>query len=86
VFVLFNPPPTRIRRSMSFFEIFKKTDYIGVLMLAVGAALLTIPLVWGGSLHPWNSAYVIPFLIIGPLIIIAFGIYGGFPNHKKSFQ
>lgn len=83
VFFLFNPPPTRTARTISFFEILKKTDYLGVIMLAAGAALLTIPLVWGGSLYPWNSAYVIPFLVLGPLVIVAFGIYGKLPNHKR---
>jgi hypothetical protein len=53
-------------------------DYIGITLLALGGALLTIPLVWGGSLYSWNSAHVIPFLIIGPFLLITFGIYGKF--------
>jgi hypothetical protein len=60
----------------TFGELLKTVDYIGIVMLALGGALLTIPLVWGGSLYAWNSVQVIPFLVIGPLLLVAFGVYG----------
>ena len=74
--LFYHPPPTRLRKQQTLTAMLKSIDFIGIALLSCGAVLLTIPLIWGGSLYAWNSARVIPFLILGPVLLIVFSIYG----------
>ena len=76
VLLFYNPPPTRFRRQQTFKTLLKSIDFIGIGLLSGGAALLTIALVWAGTTYAWSSAYVVPFLVIGPLVLVAFCFYG----------
>jgi hypothetical protein len=76
VFFGYHPPPTRFLREQTYHETLRTIDFLGVFLLALGAALLVIPLVWGGGAYAWSDAHVISFFVVGPLILIAFGIYG----------
>lgn len=81
--LFYNPPPTRFRRQQTFTTLLKSIDFIGIGLLSGGAALLTIGLVWAGTTYAWGSAYVVPFLVIGPLVLIAFCFYGK-PHPRPS--
>ncbi|ANB11859.1 Vba5p [Sugiyamaella lignohabitans] len=72
--LLFNPPKV----AGSFKEKIKKVDYIGVLLLAIGLSCLLLPLSFGSSTSPWNSAEVISLFVIGFFGCIAFFIYNFF--------
>lgn len=76
VTLFYNPPPTRFRRQQTIANLLKSIDFIGIGLLTGGAALLTVGLVWAGTTYAWNSSHVVPFLIIGPLVLIAFCFYG----------
>jgi hypothetical protein len=76
VFLFYNPPPTRFRRQQTIAKLLKSIDFIGIGLLSGGAALLTVGLVWAGTTYAWNSAHVVPFLVIGPLVLVAFCFYG----------
>lgn len=76
VAAFYRPPPTSLRKHATFQQLLKSIDFIGIFLLALGSALLTIALVWGGTTYPWNSSHIIPFLVTGPLVLIAFGVYG----------
>ncbi len=74
--IFFRPPPTRFRQQATLLQLLKSIDFIGIFLLALGSALLTVGLVWGGKIYAWNSSHVIAFLIVSPLVLSGFGIYG----------
>ena len=76
VFVFFKPPPTELRREHAAKEMWRSIDFIGLTLLVAGLVILIVPLVQGGTTYPWSSAQAISMLTIGPLLIIAFGIFG----------
>jgi uncharacterized membrane protein len=53
----------------------KNIDWIGVALLTVGATFFLIGLSTGGVDHPWASAFVLSFMLIGVLIIVAFAMW-----------
>ncbi|KAI9014035.1 major facilitator superfamily domain-containing protein [Hyaloraphidium curvatum] len=50
----------------------KKLDWIGTSLLAVGVCFFLVGLTTGGVDHPWNSAFVISFMVVGALVLAAF--------------
>ena len=38
--------------------------------------MILLALTWGGGNYAWNSAAVVASLVLGFLLIIAFGLYG----------
>lgn len=53
----------------------KAIDWIGTALLSVGVTFILVGLTTGGVDHPWNSAFVIGFLVSGFVICILFGIW-----------
>lgn len=76
VAVLYKPPPTKLRRENTTTSEIKSIDYYGILLLLCGVVGIVTGLTWGGNAYPWKSVRVILFLILGALLLIAFGIYG----------
>ena len=37
-----------------------------------------LPLIWAVSIYPWKSSHVIAMLVLGPVLLIVFGLYGSF--------
>lgn len=53
----------------------KNFDYFGTSLYATGLVFLLLGLSWGGGKYPWNSAYVISFIVIGIISFIAFVLW-----------
>jgi hypothetical protein len=56
-------------------ELLKAFDWIGLILFMGGLVVFLIGLSWGGSVHPWKSAEVIAFIVVGGCTIIVFVIY-----------
>jgi predicted acyltransferase len=54
---------------------FKELDFGGLFLFLAGIVLFIIGLSWGGTVHPWSSAYVVCTIVIGLCTLIAFGLY-----------
>jgi len=62
--------------NLSLKEIVWLSDPIGSFFYIGGSTLILLALTWGGGNYAWNSAAVVASLVLGFLLIIAFGLYG----------
>ncbi|KAH6681599.1 siderophore iron transporter [Halenospora varia] len=75
-FICYHPPSHKeLDRTKSLGKKLKEIDYIGVLLFSGGLTSFILGLSWGGGLHPWNSVSVILPIVLGFVILVAFGIY-----------
>lgn len=58
-------------------------DYLGLLLFTGGLLLFLMGLSWGGSVHPWGSSYVIGTMVVGALMLVAFGLWEAFGKLKE---
>jgi hypothetical protein len=83
-FFFYHPPNFEMKhgrgKKMQFIKDF---DYIGMGLVTLGLLLFLMGLSWGGALHPWKSAHVISTLVVGALLLIAFGLYETFMKLKE---
>lgn len=82
-----NLPLTAISAGLAFFFMdlkplegsllsrLRRLDWYGMGLFTVGSTLFSLPLSWAGSLYPWSSWRTIVPLVIGFVILVAFGIY-----------
>ena len=69
-------PFLRLRQiDMAFGAKIRRLDWVGMLLFAVGATCLALPLSWADSLYSWGSWRTIVPLIIGILVMVVFGVY-----------
>ena len=71
--VFYQPPPRR--SDMTRRELAKQIDYVGGLLSAAGLTLFLVGLSLVSQGYGWTSAQILAPLIIGALLIIAFGIW-----------
>jgi hypothetical protein len=64
-------------------QVLKEFDYIGLVLFIGGLLVFLIGLSWGGSVHPWKSAYVIGTLVCGFAGLVAFVCYECFVPLKE---
>lgn len=70
------PRPSRGNFSQTLFYYLKEFDTIGLLILATGLALFLLSFnIYSYQAEQWKSPLIICFLVIGFLLIIAFGIW-----------
>ncbi|KAK8024611.1 trichothecene efflux pump [Apiospora rasikravindrae] len=50
-------------------------DFGGLFLFCAGMTLFLVGLSWGGTTYPWRSAPVLATLIIGIVVLVAFGFY-----------
>lgn len=85
--VLFYHPPKfqGLHRDRTVREELAELDFGGILLYVAGFFLFLLGLAWGGSVHPWTSAYVLAPLIMGFFVMVGFVCYGMFlPQHLIS--
>ena len=75
VLTTYFPPPPLLRRQGQLKEIFKRVDYIGILLFCGSLASLLIGLTWGGTTYAWNSKEIIATLVCGCLGLVVFGFW-----------
>lgn len=69
------PPPRPNRQSLSKKEIISNIDFVGGFLSIAGLILFLAGLQWGGYQYSWKSAHVLVPLILGFLILVAFGFW-----------
>ena len=76
IFVGYRPPKRHTRLDhLSIWEKIGYCDVTGCLLLTAGLTLLLVGLNLGGNLYPWNNSRVISTLVVGCVILVAFGLY-----------
>jgi hypothetical protein len=75
--IAFYYPPTfqMKHRSERMMDYVKHFDYVGAFLYTLGLLLFIMGLSWGGSVHPWKSAYVIVTIIVGVALLAAFTLW-----------
>ncbi|KAH8597749.1 MFS multidrug transporter-like protein [Bisporella sp. PMI_857] len=89
--VFYFPPPRINSLGLSNKEIIEQIDFVGGFLSIAGMILFIAGLLWGGYQYAWTSAHVLVPLILGGLLLIAFGVwevYGAkypmFPKRLKK--
>ena len=76
LFLGYRPPQRHTRLDhLSFWQKLRRLDLTGSLLLAAGLSLFLTGLNLGSGSFPWKSAKVISTLVIGIVLLIAFGVY-----------
>ncbi|OGM40964.1 hypothetical protein ABOM_010480 [Aspergillus bombycis] len=76
LFIGYRPPKRHTRFDhLSFWQKLGCVDLPGFFLLTAGLSIFLTGLNLGGGLYTWSSAPVLATLIIGILVLIAFGIY-----------
>lgn len=76
IFVGYRPPKRHTRLDhLSFLQKLGRLDLPGCGLLTTGLTLFLTGLNLGGGIFTWTSAPVLATLIIGIVILIAFGVY-----------
>lgn len=85
------PPPRVNSQGLSRKEVISRIDFVGGLLSIAGMILFMAGLQWGGYQYPWKSAHVLVPLILGAVLLIAFGVwevkvakYPMFPSRLKQ--
>ncbi|CZR51778.1 probable trichothecene efflux pump [Phialocephala subalpina] len=89
--IFYFPPPRVNSTGLSRREIIGQIDFVGGFLSIVGIILFIAGLLWGGYQYKWTSAHVLVPLLLGAVLLIAFGfweIYGAkypmFPSRLKQ--
>ncbi|KAL3472342.1 major facilitator superfamily domain-containing protein [Aspergillus californicus] len=89
--LFYYPPPRVNSEGLSRSEIIKRIDFVGGFLSIVGLILFMAGMQWGGYQYDWDSAHVLAPLILGAVLLIAFGfweVYGAkypiFPSRLKQ--
>lgn len=73
---LFYCPPRRANRSgLTKKQILKRIDITGGVLSTGGITLFLAGLTWAGNQYPWTSAHVLAPIVIGAVLVIAFGVW-----------
>lgn len=83
-------PPKRHTRldHLSFWQKLGHLDLPGFALLTSGLTLFSVGLSLGGGLYPWTDAHTLATLIVGFVVLVAFGVYewkgttSGILNHE----
>lgn len=59
---------------------FARIDWIGFVVFSLGTTASVLPLSWAANLYPWSSWKTIVPLVIGIIVLIAFGFYESKPQ------
>ncbi|GAQ03810.1 hypothetical protein ALT_1131 [Aspergillus lentulus] len=85
------PPPRVNSQGLGRKEVIRRIDFVGGLLSITGLILFLAGMQWGGYQYPWTTAHVLAPLILGFVILVAFGlweIYGAkypiFPTRLKQ--
>jgi MFS family permease len=73
--IFYFPPQRPNSAALSRRETLRRIDYVGGLLSIGGLILFVMGVQWGGYQYGWGTAHVLVPLILGIVLIIAFGFY-----------
>lgn len=86
-FFCYYPPTFHMKNGdKTFWSKLADLDYIGLFLYTGGLLLFLMGLSWGGSVHPWKSAYVLCTMIIGAVMLVVFALYESFAKLKEPMM
>jgi len=71
----FPPNFHMINSELTKWQEVKRVDYGGLFLYFSGLILVLLGFTWAQGIYGWNSAHVIASLVVGSLVLVAFGIY-----------
>lgn len=84
-FFFYHPPTFGMKHARQRkIQFVKHFDYVGTFLVTLGLLLFFMGLSWGGQLHPWKSAYVIGTIVVGTILLLAFGLYEAFVPLREA--
>ena len=84
--LFYYPPNFDIKHSadkLTKMQIIKDFDYVGLILFSGGLLVFLLGVQWGGSLHPWKSAWVIGSIVVGGIAVIAFAFWEAYAPIKE---
>lgn len=72
----FPPDFERLHTRRTKLQLIRNLDYFGVFLYVAGVVLFLSGVSWGGVVYPWKSAAVLAALILGLVLLFAFGFWG----------
>ncbi|KAF2660502.1 MFS general substrate transporter [Lophiostoma macrostomum CBS 122681] len=84
-FFFYHPPTFRMKHGQqaSVIGYIKNFDYVGTTLYTGGLLVFMMGLNWGGSVYPWDSAYVIATIVVGFVGLVAFVLWECFVDLKE---
>lgn len=74
--VFYHPPKfENLHRNRTKAQELREMDFGGIVLFTGGLVLFLLGLSWGGTVHPWDSGYVLGTLITGVVVLIIFVLY-----------
>ncbi|KAH8811539.1 MFS multidrug transporter-like protein [Xylogone sp. PMI_703] len=73
--IFYFPPPRVNSQGLTRREIIAQIDFVGGFLSISGMILFMAGMQWGGYQYSWGSAHVLAPLILGAILIIAFGFW-----------
>ncbi|KAI4751325.1 MFS general substrate transporter [Aureobasidium sp. EXF-3400] len=83
--VFYFPPPRVNSQGLSKAEVLKQVDFVGGFLSVSGMILFMAGMQWGGYQYPWSSAHVLVPLILGAVLLIAFGFWEAYGAKYPMF-
>ena len=82
LFAFYWPGPNMTARDMTWGTILWKCDPIGNVLYIAGSTGCLLALNWSSGLYEWSEPRVYATLVVGILLLIAFGVYGQSPSSQ----
>ncbi|KIW62492.1 hypothetical protein PV04_10665 [Phialophora macrospora] len=74
-FFCYKPPTRKLQTTLTFSQKLQKLDWIGYVLLSIGAVLFSLGLCYGDNPYPWTSEQVLAPFLAGCAVLIVFGVY-----------
>lgn len=83
-YFFYYPPTFSMKhRTTTKWAMIKNFDYVGFFLFTGGLLIFLMGLSWGGSVHPWKSAYVIGTLAVGFVALVVFVLWESLGQSKE---
>lgn len=74
-FLCYRPPKRKLQVTLGLREKLKRLDWIGIVLLGVGATLFVMALIWSDNPYTWGSSHILGTFITGVIILIGLIVY-----------
>lgn len=74
--IFYHPPSLEMLHARNRKSLITYLDLGGISIFTIALTLFILGLSWGGQNSPWKSGQVIGTVVVGAVLLIAFGLYG----------